>query len=75
MYLLDNIDRVIYEVPHNNQWDGKYLINKFSYTDFDKMNAKEVFEFEKTSEVWANFTIEGQSMKYILEHSVLILCH
>lgn len=73
MYLLDNIDHVIYEVPINPNWDGKYLISKYDYSSFDKENAKEVFEFDDTSEVWEDFTINGKNMKYILEHSVLIL--
>ena len=35
------------------------------------MNAKEVFEFDKTSEVWKLFNIKGKDMKNILEHNVL----
>lgn len=73
MYYLDNIDQIVYKVPLNEDWDGKYLMDKFQFPHFDKLEAEDAFLFDNAREVWDNFKIEDWDMEYILAHSVLFL--
>lgn len=73
MYYLDNADGAIYVVPENE--DLAYVFDRFDYSNFEKTEDNEIFDFEDPQEVWNHFHINGKNMKYILEHSLLILSH
>lgn len=73
MYYLDNIDEIVYKLPLNPDWDGKYLMDKFQFPQFDKMEAEDVFLFDHASEVWDTFRLGDEDMEYIITHSVLFL--
>lgn len=73
MYYLDNIDGIVYKLPLNDDWDGKYLMDKFQFPHFDKLKAEDAFMFDNANEVWNGFKLGDRDMEYILNHSVLFL--
>lgn len=73
MFYLDNIDGIVYKLPINEDWDGKYLMDKFQFPHFDKMEAEDTFLFDNAREVWEKFKLGDRDMEYILNHSVLFL--
>lgn len=71
-YYLDQMARVIYKLPLS----GVEKEPLFARVDIEPQivpEEDEVFDYEKISQVWDDFTIDGHHMDYILEHSVLVL--
>ena len=71
-YYLDQMAKVIYKLPvlpDNTQ-------SLFARVDICPQvvpEEDEVFDYDKISQVWEDFSIDGHHMPYILEHSVLVL--
>lgn len=72
-YYINQIDKYVCKLPIRDDWDGKYLLDSVDIAPQIVPEDDELMDFENVSEVWDNFKIEGNDMKYILEHSVLFL--
>ena len=56
-------------------WDGRYEYDRCDIYEPPLPEEGEiVFIFTDPMEVWDGFTIDGHDMKYIVEHSALVLC-
>ncbi|MDE6482502.1 MAG: hypothetical protein K2L01_01880 [Rikenellaceae bacterium] len=72
-YYLDNISRSLFILPTRPDWDGKYIFDRVDIQPQTVPDEYELMEFEHASEVWDKFRIGDKDMRYILEHSVLML--
>lgn len=71
-YYLDQMAKIIYKLPLSKD----ETIPMFARVDIKPQIVPvedEVFYYESISEVWNEFKIDGHSMAYILDHSVLVL--
>lgn len=71
-YYLDQMARVIYKLPLS-QDDSEPLFARVSIRPQIVPEEDEVFDYDRISQVWDDFTIDGHHMEYILNHSVLVL--
>ncbi len=72
-YYLDNMSRSLFILPTRPDWDGKYIFDRVDVQPQTVPDEYELMEFEHASEVWDKFRIGDKDMRYILEHSVLML--
>ncbi len=72
-YYIDQIDKVLYKLPILPHWNGHDLIGSVDITPQLVPEEDELMDFEKVSEIWDNFKIDGKDMRYIIDHSVLFL--
>lgn len=72
-YYINQIDKYVCKLPVRKDWDGKYILSKVDIEPQIVPEENELMDFEKISEIWEHFKIDGKDMKYILEHSVLFL--
>ena len=71
-YYLDQMAKVIYKLPISPD-ESEPLFARVDIRPQIVPEEDEVFDFNNISEVWDNFTIDGNHMPYILDHSVLVL--
>ena len=71
-YYLDQMAKVIYKLPLNGDV-GEPLFARVDIRPQIVPEEDEVFDYDRISQVWDYFTIDGHHMAYILEHSVLVL--
>lgn len=72
-YYIDNIGRSLFILPPEPDWDGRYIFDRVEIQPQIVPDEYELMEFEHASEVWDKFRIGDKDMRYILEHSVLML--
>ena len=72
-YYIDQIAKVLYILPKNDNTEGP-LYARVEMHPQVVHEEDELMDFNQSSEIWDNFRIDGQNMRYILEHSVLTLC-
>ena len=68
----DQMAKVIYKLPISPD-ESEPLFARVDIRPQIVPEEDEVFDFNNISEVWDNFTIDGNHMPYILDHSVLVL--
>ncbi|MBD5341845.1 MAG: hypothetical protein HDR93_01095 [Bacteroides sp.] len=71
-YYLDQMAKVIYKLPISPD-ESEPLFARVDIRPQIVPEEDEVFDFNNISEVWDNFTIDGNHMPYIIDHSVLVL--
>ena len=71
-YYLDQMAKVIYKLPISPD-ESEPIFARVDIRPQIVPEEDEVFDFNNISEVWDNFTIDGNHMPYILDHSVLVL--
>lgn len=70
-YYIDQMNKVLYKLPIK-ETDEPYMA-RVEIRPQVVEEKDELMDFEKPSEIWNYFTIEGKNMKYIIENSVLFL--
>lgn len=71
-YYLDQMAKVIYKLPLSENMNEP-LFARVKIGPQIVPEEDEVFDYDKISQVWDDFTIDGHHITYILEHSVLVL--
>ncbi|MDE6263286.1 MAG: hypothetical protein K2M09_08310 [Muribaculaceae bacterium] len=71
-YYLDQMAKVIYKLPISPD-ESEPLFARVDIRPQIVPEEDEVFDFNNISEVWDNFTIDGNHMPSIIDHSVLVL--
>lgn len=71
-YYLDQMAKVIYKLPVSAD-NTQSLFARVDICPQIVPEEDEVFDYDKISQVWNDFKIDGHNMAYILEHSVLVL--
>lgn len=72
-YYIDQMAKILYVLPKAPDADGKSIFGSVDIEPHIVPEEDELMYFEQASEIWDSFTINGKDMKYILEHSVLVL--
>lgn len=70
-YYIDQMPKILYKLPIKEGEEP--LLMRVEIRPQIVPEEDELMDYEKASEIWDNFTINGHDMKYILEHSVLFL--
>lgn len=72
-YYIDQMAKVLYILPENHDAEEP-LYGRVEMRPQIVPEEDELMDFNKASEIWNDFKIDGHNMCYILEHSVLTLC-
>lgn len=72
-YYIDQMAKVLYILPENHDSEEP-LYARVDMRPQIVPEEDELMDFERASDIWSDFQIDGHDMRYILEHSVLTLC-
>lgn len=61
----------VFQLQPEQDWDGKYIFQKVKSTDSPDYDPDYIFVFDTAQELWDKFRLNGKTLKYIIEHSVV----
>lgn len=74
-YYIDMSEQSVYKMPTKEGWDGQYIYERVDDNIQYCINPECICEFKDAIQLWKILNIHEHDLKYIIEHSLVIVTH
>lgn len=74
-YYIDMTEHAVYKMPTKEGWNGNYIYERVDESAQYHFNMECVCEFDNAIQLWKDLSIHDKNLKYVIEHSLVIVTH